>query len=304
MVKNLTWASLAILPLLLVFPSSWNWAIGFLLNAVEKHLTTRRAHLSEEAWRVSTRLRQEWLDKSAKTVGALFPTRKENAGEAYVVWDFFPPTYSCPWDVRRLGNLGDGGKWICGMSKYESVLSRPIVVYSFGIGDDSSFEADLLAMTSAQVFAFDYTTDGFGPEISTNDSGTSFEKLALGGEDGHRNDVEYQTLTSIMQRLGHDYVDIIKMDIEGDEFPALTKLMDENAGKELPIGQLLVEFHHWGENQTVQEFAQWWDRFEGFGMRPVWCEANLITVTWETGFPCCAEYVWVNTHDSQSILWK
>ncbi|KAI1144867.1 methyltransferase domain-containing protein [Nemania diffusa] len=154
--------------------------------------------------------------------------------------DFFPPTYSCPWDVRRLGHLGDGGKWICGMSKYESEVSRPIIVYSFGIGNDSSFEADLLASTTAQVFAFDYTTDNFGPEISSaNNNRTSFERLALGGEDGRRdNNVEYQTLTSIMRRLGHDYVDIIKMDIEGDEFPALTTLMDEYADKELPIGQL------------------------------------------------------------------
>ncbi|KAJ8115445.1 hypothetical protein ONZ43_g4664 [Nemania bipapillata] len=106
-----------------------------------------------------------------------------------------------------------------------------------------------------------------------------------------------------MREHGHTYVDIVKMDIEGDEFPALTTLMDEYADKELPIGQLLVEVHHFGENQTVQEFAQWWARLEGFGMRPAWCEANLITVTWETGYPCCAEYVWLNTQDEKNILW-
>ncbi|KAI1179027.1 hypothetical protein F4777DRAFT_535349 [Nemania sp. FL0916] len=92
------------------------------------------------------------------------------------------------------------------------------------------------------------------------------------------------------------------MDIEGDEFPALTTLMDEYTGKELPIGQLLVEIHHFGENRTVQEFAQWWARLESFGMRPTWQESNLMTVTWQTGYPCCAEVCRPTTYMSSFSL--
>ena len=33
--------------------------------------------------------------------------------ETYV-WDYFAPDYICP-DAERVGRLGDGGKWICGV---------------------------------------------------------------------------------------------------------------------------------------------------------------------------------------------
>lgn len=36
--------------------------------------------------------------------------------------------------------MGDGGKWVCGMSVYEKLpVEKPCVIYSFGVNDDSSF---------------------------------------------------------------------------------------------------------------------------------------------------------------------
>lgn len=36
--------------------------------------------------------------------------------------------------------MGDGGKWVCGMSVYENLpADTPCVIYSFGVKDDSSF---------------------------------------------------------------------------------------------------------------------------------------------------------------------
>lgn len=218
-----------------------------------------------------------------------FPTKEKNDGEPYIVWDFFPPAYNCPWDVQRVGHLGDGGKWICGMSKYESVKSRPLIIYSFGVANESSFEAEMLARTNAEVFAFDFSTDGFGPEVGPTHDRAYFEKIGVRGENSHENGTEFQSLKRIMQRHHHTYIDIVKMDIEGDEFPTLSAFMDEYTGQNFPIGQLLIEIHFFDTNSTVREFAEWWDRFEEFGMRAVWCEANLITVTWDTGYPCCAE---------------
>ena len=44
--------------------------------------------------------------------------------------DFFPPIYNCPHELDRLGALGDGGKWMCGMSR---IQDKPdCVIYSFG----------------------------------------------------------------------------------------------------------------------------------------------------------------------------
>ncbi|RYP40371.1 hypothetical protein DL768_010642 [Monosporascus sp. mg162] len=95
------------------------------------------------------------------------------------------------------------------------------------------------------------TTEKLGPEIPMTQDRASFEHVALSSENSHRGGVEYQTITTIMQRHGHKDVDTIKMDIEGDEFPALATLMDKYTGKELPVGQFLVELHHFGKNQTV-----------------------------------------------------
>lgn len=44
--------------------------------------------------------------------------------------DFFPPAFNCPHELERIGALGDGGKWVCGLSR---VAEKPdCIVYSFG----------------------------------------------------------------------------------------------------------------------------------------------------------------------------
>ena len=77
----------------------------------------------------------------------------------YTVWDFFPPAYSCPWDIQRVGRFADGGKWVCGMSKYEEREDKPTIIYSFGVEQDSAFEEAMLERTNAEVFAYDFTVD-------------------------------------------------------------------------------------------------------------------------------------------------
>jgi FkbM family methyltransferase len=51
----------------------------------------------------------------------------------------------------------------------------------------------------------------------------------------------FQTLTGM---LGHSRVDVVKMDIEGAEYPVLRDII----GSSTEVGQILVEFHHrWRE---------------------------------------------------------
>jgi hypothetical protein len=47
-------------------------------------------------------------------------------------------------------------------------------------------------------------------------------------------------LKTAMQRLGHSRIDILKMDIEGAEYSVL----EDIAREKIPVGQILVEFHH------------------------------------------------------------
>jgi FkbM family methyltransferase len=49
---------------------------------------------------------------------------------------------------------------------------------------------------------------------------------------------------SVASTLGHSWVDILKMDIEGAEYEVLTDVLESG----IPVGQILVEFHHrWKE---------------------------------------------------------
>lgn len=86
------------------------------------------------------------------------------------------------------------------------------------------------------------------------------------------------------------------MDIEQYEFNAMDKFMQDFAGQPLPIGQFLVEIHLMGladelHRPDFPEFMQWWERLEACGLRPVWTELNLLTVTLhaEDSLPRCAE---------------
>ena len=49
------------------------------------------------------------------------------------------------------------------------------------------------------------------------------------------------SLTNFMAELGHDWVDVLKIDIEGAEWPVLKALL--KTGKVLPFTQLQVRLH-------------------------------------------------------------
>jgi hypothetical protein len=49
---------------------------------------------------------------------------------AIVTGDFFIPAFQCPHRVQRVGTLGDGGKWVCGLDRVAK--QDKCVIYSFG----------------------------------------------------------------------------------------------------------------------------------------------------------------------------
>lgn len=44
--------------------------------------------------------------------------------------DFFLPSFRCPHRVERIGIMGDGGKWVCGLERIAP--KRECNIYSFG----------------------------------------------------------------------------------------------------------------------------------------------------------------------------
>jgi FkbM family methyltransferase len=173
--------------------------------------------------------------------------------------------------TMTLGN--PGAAWsIC-----PAELSEASVAYSFGVGEDISFDGELIARFGMAVHAFDPTPrsaawveaeappdkfvfhpygiaarDGLRrfhpPENSSHVSHTLIQRDSERDSepDSPRAAVKVPVwrLSTIMQMLGHARVNFLKMDIEGAEYEVIDDLVASGAA----VDQLLVEFHHrWPE---------------------------------------------------------
>jgi len=101
-----------------------------------------------------------------------------------------------------------------------------------------------------------------------------------------------------MQENGHDWIDILKVDIEGSEYPTFAAIMDDYP-EVLPFGQLQMELHINEAYVTFGEFLEFWERLEARGVYPWWTEVNLIPTFPSTSspseLPMCSEYCFINT---------
>jgi len=152
-----------------------------------------------------------------------------------------------------------------GYAVVPAALGPDSIVYSFGVGQDASFDLALIERFGATVHAFDPTprSKAWVDEQSWP-SQFCFHPLGVAGTDGtlvlhappdptHVSyspvarkgsaevvEVPVRTVRSLMAELGHDRVDLLKADIEGAEYEMIADLL---AGGPRP-GQLLLEFHH------------------------------------------------------------
>lgn len=164
----------------------------------------------------------------------------------------------------RLGN--DRARWCISPGS----ISAPSVVYSFGIGEDLSFDLELIRRFGVWVHAFDPTPRSIEwlksqelPEqfvfhdfgvaeydgIATfnppeNSAHVSYSVVPRDTTSGSIVKAPVRRLTTIMRALGHQSIDLLKMDIEGAEYDVISDLLSSR----VQVDQLLVEFHHkWPE---------------------------------------------------------
>lgn len=251
------------------------------------------------------KLIQKWSENGREL--KVFP----DSGEWYTIWDFVTPSFSCPFPVKRVGTLGDGGKYVCGFHRATQGrgLDRQCVVYSFGVSDESSFEAEILASTdNCQVYGYDFSVSQWGPEMRGNPAWGSrihFKPYKLGGVDDSSVHPEIHTLGGLMKMNGHTFVDILKIDIEGSEFDLLNSLLNAHFASgnnaPLPFGQLQIEIHLWNNNLNFNQFLAFWERLENAGLRPFWTEPNLIWVNALGGKPGLSEWSFINTRGRHAL---
>jgi FkbM family methyltransferase len=185
--------------------------------------------------------------------------------------------------AERLGS--DYGGWTIS----PRLLDSNSVVYSFGVGQDISFDLSVIARFGCTVHAFDPTprsidwlhrqtlpakfqfheyglgnVDGLVRFVPPADARhTSYSMAAASSAPEKAESFPVRRLATITADLGHDAIDLLKMDIEGAEYDALDDIL--NAG--LRIGQLLVEFHHRLQREQVARSRQSIARLRDAGYR-------------------------------------
>ncbi|MCU4156683.1 FkbM family methyltransferase [Carboxylicivirga sp. A043] len=141
------------------------------------------------------------------------------------------------------------------------------VVYSFGIGQDISFDRLLIEKYNCQVFGFDPTPKSidwvkeqgainnfhfvpvgisdktgelefFLPVNDNHVSGSLVDNAVTNSDNTIK--VPVKDLKTIAKELGHQSIDVLKMDIEGAEYDVIPSILESG----INIRQVLIEFHH------------------------------------------------------------
>ena len=182
----------------------------------------------------------------------------------------------------------DGGWWFTPQD-----LDSDSIVYSLGVGDEIDFDLAIINQYDVEIFAFDPTPNSidlldssklparfhFHPwAVAANDGSLKFyPRLKKDGsksnvmftmipEEETKNDsieVPAYCLKTIVERLGHDRVDLLKMDIEGAEYEVLDGLL----ASPVKPRQLLVEFHHRFVEDGLARTYDIIERLHGAGYR-------------------------------------
>jgi len=156
------------------------------------------------------------------------------------------------------------------------IIGEPIV-YSFGSNKQQDFEMALLKLRSdSKIYTFEIDKTHL-PDHDQRIPGVEYFNIGLGY--GSSNSV-LMSIREIMEKLGHSYIDILKIDIEGHEFEFI-----ENELYLLPfIGQLLIEVHN---HRRTYDLDTFFNRIESTGMQMFFKEYNLLAWT------CCSEFSFI-----------
>jgi len=259
----------------------------------------------------------EAINKSAEAFrrnGGLIDASMVSLGHGSKIrlWDYFGPSYNCI-SRERVGKIGDGGKWLCGV---RTVLSRkfPCVVYSIGSKGEISFEQGIQEkLPHCEIHIFDPTLTSEQKKI-VKDSlpNIQFYDLGLGAVDGDfiiknrkalwtqrtKNVYPVQTLGTIMANLRHSWIDVLKVDIEGGEWAIFEKLFEE--AQIIPATQIQIELHFLGDAKVVLSFFK---SMKDKGFRVFSVEPNYYGRTAENA-RLMVEYSFIQVNDEGQIVWE
>lgn len=239
-------------------------------SSADQTLCTRNPYAValNEPLEVSAQQAREWLANVNETYQKA-DTDKSLLKHTHARFFPFEPMASCNATTCVGGRCrSDESKIVCGFEQLSSdtttattttaaASNDKCVIYSIGGNNQWAFERDLLQRTKCDIHTFDCT----GP-LSRFQKPESdrlfFHHVCLGTENAPPDNLEevvpgqkaiYKkhgatwTLAEMQKRLGHSQIDLLKMDVEGYEWPFFYSWSLQDS---LPM-QVLVEIHY----QTV-----------------------------------------------------
>ena len=172
---------------------------------------------------------------------------------------------------------------------WPAALIPSSTVYSFGVGDNVAWDLEMIRRFGVTVHAFDPTPasiawvkrqklprqfvfhdcgisnfDGaldFYPPRKAGNTHYSQEQRAGGKTTAIRGRVN--CLTTIMRRLGHRHIDVLKLDVEGSEFEAIPDIIESG----ISVDQLLVEIHYHFRSRSFAAGIELIDQLKDYGMQ-------------------------------------
>jgi FkbM family methyltransferase len=130
------------------------------------------------------------------------------------------------------------------------------IVYSGGVGEDITFEQELIRKYGVKIHIFDPSPVAAGTVALAGLDRLLFKPVGLAASDrasfsigggsggatwfkaGGDGTLPCTTLAQEMEANGHDFIDLLKIDIEGFEYEVLESCLKDG----IPIKQICVEF--------------------------------------------------------------
>ena len=166
-----------------------------------------------------------------------------------------------------------------GFNLNPNLINENSIVYSFGIGEDISFDEALIDAHKCHVYGFDPTPKSidwcskqvlpenfhlyeFGisdktgkvlfhlPKNNEHVSGSLILQNNVSNK--HFIEVEMKSMTEILKILKHEKIDVLKMDIEGSEYDVIKSFLKSG----IQINQMVIELHERlfenGKEKTIE----------------------------------------------------
>ena len=168
-------------------------------------------------------------------------------------------------------------------------------MYSFGSNGEVTFEEHLLSLThnNCEVHVFDYSLDTARANRVQAVKGATLHEYGIGKEDiqvktpmryGDHGVDEYElkSLPSIMTELGHSWIDLFKMDVEGGEYDILPAVLTHynTLKQDVPITQAQIEYHHTPGGPPMTKLVDTLTMMEASGFRTFSTEFNINGAAW------------------------